>query len=631
MCGITGAIAFNKNGAPFLKKVQQSCDTLAKRGPDGEGTYHHKNIALGHRRLAIIDTSTNANQPFTDHSGRYTIIYNGEFFNYKEHRQQLLNAGIPLRTQSDTEVLLYLYIIEGPSFLQKINGFFALAIYDKEEEKTFIARDRLGVKPLLVYEDKDKLIFASEMKALMAYDIPKEIDYTSLYTYLQLNYIPAPHSILENVRKLMPGHYLEIQNGKVTDNEWYKIPFEQKNFLRKTTEDSYENQKKQLRELLEQAVERRLVSDVPLGAFLSGGTDSSIVVAIASKMVPDLKTYSMGFKDEKFFDETDDALAVAELNKTNHTVFNISTDDIFAELFNILDYIDEPFADSSALALNVLSKHTSKHVKVVLSGDGADELFAGYNKHRAEWMISKDGILKFIKYGEPLLKSLPKSRHSAMGNAVRKMHRFAKGAKLSRKDRYWRWCGFIDESEAESMIKKKINVQEYHGRKLEILKYVYSKGDINDILFTDVELVLANDMLVKVDMMSMAHGLEVRSPFLDYNIAEFAFTLPESSKINVNLSKRILKDTFNKDLPLSIREKKKKGFEVPLLKWLQTELRPIISNDLLNDDFIKNQKIFDVKEIQKLRLKLLSNNPEEVHAQIWGLVVFQYWWKKYIM
>jgi asparagine synthase (glutamine-hydrolysing) len=489
----------------------------------------------------------------------------------------------------------------------------------------------LGVKPLLVYEDKDKLIFASEMKALMAYDIPKEIDYTSLYTYLQLNYIPAPHSILENVRKLMPGHYLEIQNGKITDTEFYKIPFEQKRFLQKTTEDSYEKQKLQLRELLEQAVERRLISDVPLGAFLSGGTDSSIIVSIASKMVPDLKTYSMGFKDEKFFDETDDAIAVAELNKTNHTVFNISTDDIFAELFNILDYIDEPFADSSALALNVLSKHTSKHVKVVLSGDGADELFAGYNKHRAEWLVSKEGILNFMKYGEPILKSLPKSRHSALGNAVRKMHRFAKGAKLIRKERYWRWCGFIDENEADELLLKKFNREDYHKRKVEILKYIYSKGDINDILFTDVELVLANDMLVKVDMMSMTHGLEVRSPFLDYHVAEFAFTLPESSKINVNLSKRILKDTFNKDLPSSIRTKKKKGFEVPLLKWLQTDLREMITKDLLSDEFIENQKIFDVDEVKKLRMKLISNNPEEVHAQIWGLVVFQYWWKKYIM
>ena len=526
---------------------------------------------------------------------------------------------------------MYLYINEGPSFLNKINGFFALAIYDKEEEKTFIARDRLGVKPLLVFEDKYKLIFASEMKALMAYDIPKEIDYTSLYTYLQLNYIPAPHSILENVRKLMPGHYLEIQNGKITDTEFYKIPFEQKRFLQKTTEDSYEKQKLQLRELLEQAVERRLISDVPLGAFLSGGTDSSIIVSIASKMVPDLKTYSMGFKDEKFFDETDDAIAVAELNKTNHTVFNISTDDIFAELFNILDYIDEPFADSSALALNVLSKHTSKHVKVVLSGDGADELFAGYNKHRAEWLVSKEGILNFMKYGEPILKSLPKSRHSALGNAVRKMHRFAKGAKLIRKERYWRWCGFIDENEADELLLKKFNREDYHKRKVEILKYIYSKGDINDILFTDVELVLANDMLVKVDMMSMTHGLEVRSPFLDYHVAEFAFTLPESSKINVNLSKRILKDTFNKDLPSSIRTKKKKGFEVPLLKWLQTDLREMITKDLLSDEFIENQKIFDVDEVKKLRMKLISNNPEEVHAQIWGLVVFQYWWKKYIM
>ena len=632
MCGITGVVAFNKEGATFLNKVKQSCDTLAKRGPDAEGIYHHNQVALGHRRLSIIDTTSAANQPFTDHTGRYTIIFNGEFFNYKEHRQALINAGIPLRTHSDTEVLLYLFIHEGAACLKKVNGFFAFAIYDREEEKMFIARDRIGVKPLLIYEDTDKLLFASEMKAIMAYNIPKEIDFTSLYIYLQLNYIPAPDTILKNVRKLMPGHYLEIQNGNVKDVEYYKIPFDSKETIKPFEEHSYNKQKTHLRELLEESVSRRMVSDVPLGAFLSGGVDSTIIVSIASKLVPNLKTFCIGFNGDKKFDESKDAEAVARLHKTDHTTFHLSNDDLLGSLHDLLDYIDEPFADSSAIAVNILSKYTREYVKVALSGDGADELFAGYNKHRAEWHIRNKSYLNFLKHTEPLLRMLPKSRHSHSGNTIRQLHRFTNGVKLEPKERYWRWCAFVSEQQAENVMLTNPTFPEYLLRYDYFVNNIYDKDrntGINDILYSDVHLVLPNDMLTKVDMNSMAHGLEVRNPFLDYNVVEYAFKIPSNFKIDKHTSKKILKDAFIDAFPKEILNKKKQGFEVPMLRWIQNDLKALI-DDLLNDDFIIQQNIFDPSEIKRLKQKIYSNDPGEVHAKIWGLIVFQYWWRKYI-
>ncbi len=630
MCGITGVIAFNDEGKSFLDKVKKSCDTLAKRGPDGEGVYHHHQVALGHRRLAIIDTTTAANQPFTDHTGRYVIIFNGEFFNFKEHRQTLINKGVPLRTHSDTEVLLYLFIQEGTSCLEKVNGFFSFAIYDKELEKLFIARDRIGVKPLLIYQDKDKLIFASEMKAIMAYEIKKEIDFESLYIYLQLNYIPAPHSILKNVRKLMPGHYLEIHKNEVTDVAYYKIPYHPHHY----PPMNYDEQKQIIRGLMEESVSKRMVSDVPLGAFLSGGVDSTIVVAIASKLIPNLKTFCIGFKGDKKFDESQDAEVVAKMHKTDHTTFHMTNDDLIGSLNEILDYIDEPFADSSAIAVNILSKYTCDHIKVALSGDGADELFAGYNKHKAEWHLQTKKYLDYLKLAEPLLHTLPKSRHSKTGNLIRQMHRFALGAKMDSKERYWRWCSFINTLEASKLLLNDIDRNEFQDRQSDYVKYFNDgnrKLDFNDVLYSDVHLILPNDMLTKVDMMSMAHGLEVRNPFLDYHLVEFAFAIPESSKINSKTGKRILKDAFDDCFPLELKNKKKQGFEVPLLRWIQNDLRSLIEDDLLNDDFIKEQKIFSPIEIKRLRQKIYSKDPGEVHAQIWGLIVFQQWYKKYFV
>jgi asparagine synthase (glutamine-hydrolysing) len=623
MCGITGIFAFNEKGKQHLHKINAATDSLVKRGPDGEGIFVDNNVAIGHRRLSIIDTTDAAAQPFTDSSGKYTIAFNGEIFNYKQLRKQLESKGIQFRSKSDTEVLLYLYIEEREKCLEQLDGEFSFAIYNKQTEEVFIARDRFGIKPLYYYKDENYFVFASEMKALLAFDIPKKIDAASLQMYFHLNYIPSPYSIFEDVFKLDPGNYLTVKNEEVVKRSYYTLPnLIESSHLSYST--NYEDAQKQLKKLLEHSVQQRMIADVPLGTFLSGGIDSSIITAIAAQHTKHLNTFSIGYKDEPLFDETYYAQLVAKKYNTNHTVFQLSNDDLFNHLHEVLDYIDEPFADSSALAVNILSMQTKKHVTVALSGDGADEIFAGYNKHAAELKARKGGLVnELIKTSHSLLKQLPKSRNSRTGNTIRKLEKFSEGIKLDSKERYWRWAGFDPNNIFTTDTIKQNN---YNERKNEILKNINT--DYNSVLLTDIQLVLENDMLVKVDRMSMSRSLEVRVPFLDHKIVDFAFTLPADFKIDNNQRKKIVKDAFRDMLPGELYNRGKQGFEVPLLKWFQTDLRSIITDDLLSDTFIKEQGLFDSEGIKKLKMQLFSKNPNDAVAKIWALIVFQYWWKK---
>jgi asparagine synthase (glutamine-hydrolysing) len=627
MCGITGIIAFSENGKQHLHKISDATYSLIKRGPDGEGLYFHNNAALGHRRLSIIDTTNAAAQPFTDASGRYTIVFNGEIFNYKELRAALEKKGVQFRSQSDTEVLLQLYISEKEKCLQQLDGEFAFAIYDTTTEELFACRDRFGIKPLYFYKDKDKFIFASELKALIAFGIPKTIDKASLQMYLHLNYIPAPYSIFQNVEKLEAGCYLTINNkGDIQKKQYYSIPYSEGT----KNKSDYLTTQKQLKTLLETSVEKRMIADVPLGTFLSGGIDSSVITAIAAQRTSQLNTFSIGYKDEPLFDETSYALLVAKKYQTNHTVFQLSNEDLFNNLHHVLDYTDEPYADSSALAVNILSMHTKKHVKVALSGDGADELFAGYNKHAAELKARKGGLkASLVKSSHSILKQLPKSRNSKTGNKIRQLEKFAEGMKLSEKERYWQWAKWagLDSKIFASAFQNEATEKEYKKRKSELLKNINT--DYNSVLLTDMLLVLENDMLVKVDRMSMSQSLEVRVPFLDHKIVDFAFSLPVDFKINEAQGKRILKDAFRDMLPEELYSRRKQGFEVPLLKWFKTDLRAMITNELLNDTFIKEQGLFDPEEIRKIKMQLFSSNPDDSAATVWALIVFQYWWKKH--
>lgn len=632
MCGITGIYAKNLAGKMHMINLSNATEQIARRGPDARGVWMNDFVGLGHRRLSIIDVSENGAQPMKDVSGRYRIVYNGEIYNFKALRNKLLDRGVEFKSTSDTEVLLYLFIFYKEDCLSKLNGFFVFAIYDEVENSLFLARDRFGIKPLYYFNDEDKFLFASDMHSMLAYGIKKDIDVESLYSYLQLNYTPAPRTMLQGVHMLEPGHYLKVTSDQMEKKQFYQIDYDINNITPKN--GSYENQQLHLKDLVEESVKRRLVSDVPLGTFLSGGIDSSIISGIAKKYKDDLHTFSIGYTDEPFFDETHYANLVAKKFNTNHTVFALTNNDLHDHLFDILDRIDQPFADSSAIPTYILSKKTREHITVALSGDGADELFSGYNKHSAHFRAMNGGQFHaLLKTVGPLLKYIPKSRNGTISNKIRQAEKFGIGLKLDQKERYWRWAGLASERKAMRMLSEdlraKFDRDTYLSNKSKLLGAIKKEDDFNELLLADMQLVLPNDMLRKVDLMSMANGLEVRVPFLDHHVVDYVFQLPVSSKINGQMRKRILQDTFRNFLPAELYNRSKKGFEVPLLKWFRTSLKSMIAEDLLNDKFIESQNIFDPKAICKLKRQLFSFNPGDAQATVWALIVFQWWWKRY--
>lgn len=614
MCGITGVLAFNASGKELLPRIRNSVQALIRRGPDSQDFLIHGNTALGHARLSIIDPRPEGSQPMTDVTGRYIIVFNGEFYNFREHRQDLERSGYKFHSLTDTEVLLALYITKGIDFLKIINGCFAFAIYDKEEQTTIIVRDRFGIKPLVYWQDKDFLLFSSEIKGITAVKQTKNIDKKSLSAYFQLNYIPQPGTIYSEIKKLKPGHYIKVQNNCVEINQYFdhtETPTIKYHDYALAKRDMIDN--------LSAAVERRLISDVPLGCFLSGGVDSSVVTGLASQKVASLKTFSVGYSDNKFYDETEFANLVAKKFGTNHTVFSLSNNDLLNSVFDVLDYFDEPFADSSAIPVYILSQKTKQHVTVALSGDGADEVFAGYFKHEAFCKIKKAGHYKpFFKASHYILKQLPQSRNNKIGNLARKASKFADAASLPSEELYWRLCSIWKKNETVSLLRQPVFDRE------DYYPFLDPKG-LEQSLLNDIELVLANDMLFKVDSMSMSNGLEVRVPFLDKDVYAYGFSLPDEFKINGGFKKKIIQDAFRDFLPEELYRRPKHGFEVPLLNWLKNELASTIER-YLNQELIEDQGIFNISEVNRLRKQLLSYSPEDSPAKIWALVCFQHWW-----
>lgn len=629
MCGICGIIAFDDVGKLHLEKAADATALLKDRGPDADGVMIEDTIAMGHRRLSIIDTSASANQPFTDDTGRYTVVFNGEIFNYQQLKRKLSNKGYQFKTTSDTEVLLYMYIHYGERCCEFLNGFFAFSIHDREEKTTFLARDRFGIKPLLYYRDEHQFAWSSTLTSLLAFNIPKELDNCSLYMYLQLNYLPQPHSFIKSVRSLETGHHALIDTaGKMSISCYY--PINSINLKTKSTID-YQAAQTKLIDLLGESVEQRMIADVPVGTFLSGGIDSSIITALAARCTTNqINTFSIGFKDEPHFDETEYAIAVANKYRTNHHTFKLSNDDLLESFFDYIEQADEPFADSSALAVNILSKETRKHVTVALSGDGADEVFSGYRKHKAEH-IARKGKLSHRLIGElsPVLEFFPQSRNNKVGNFFRKAKRFSDGIKYSDKERYWNWASILSEADAKNLLLKETPANTYSTRKENLLSSLKT-NDFNEVLLTDLKMVLKGDMLKKVDSMSMRNSLEVRVPFLDHRVVEFAFSLPTSYKINDQMMKRILQDAGKHLLPKEVYNRPKKGFEVPLVKWFKKDLYGLIYNDLLSEEFIKSQNIFNYSVVRNLKLALKSSNPGDSPSTIFALLIFNKWWKKHL-
>ncbi len=612
------------------QRVERAIARLRHRGPDYSRVESRGEVHLGHARLSIIDTSEAGHQPMSDPEGRVTLVFNGEIYNYRELRERLTAAGHAFRSESDTEVLLYAYLHYGLEFLHELNGFFAFALYDHRSAELLLARDRMGIKPLYYSLVDGALSFASEPKGLRAMNGRAGPDPVAMQFFFELNYIPAPLSIFKDIRALRPGEVLQYHNGKVRKWDWYKLD---EKIVHISADIDYETAQQRLCEKLEESVAARLVADVPLGAFLSGGIDSSVIVALAARHRPDLHTFSIGFEDAPFFDETAYAERVARKFRTRHRVFKLKLKELYKELDEALSFMDEPFADSSALLVYALSKETRKHVTVALSGDGGDELFGGYHKHYGEQMMREGGWkMQAVTALGPLWQRLPRSRQGRLSNKVRQLDRFAQAARLSAAERYWQWCSIATKSESERLLRHSLSEEEQKERNKLIgafTGYLSDEGDLNEVLYSDTQLVLPNDMLTKVDRMSMARSLEIRVPFLDHRVVEYAFSLPPEYKVSGKMKKRIVQDTFREILPPELYNRPKRGFELPMLAWMRGPLKERLFDDLLEEKKIEAQGLFHFGEIAKLRRQLFSRKPGDAPARLYALLVFQTWWKNY--
>ncbi|MBX7050958.1 MAG: asparagine synthase (glutamine-hydrolyzing) [Flavobacteriales bacterium] len=624
MCGIAGEFHykptehFDQSGELVLRRALQA---MIHRGPDDTGVLSLGTCHLGHNRLKILDLSSAANQPMRDSSGRYALVFNGEIFNHRILRKELQEQGCEFRTSSDTEVLLHLLIRDKEKALQKLNGFFAFAFLDIEEHELIVARDRFGEKPLWYYSSEETLFFASELKGLKCFDIPKDIDIVSLSLFLQFSYIPGPHSIYSGVFKLEPGNYLHATRSGLQQKEWYKSYTD-------TAERTDEARViEEFRYLLNDAVKSRMQADVPVGCFLSGGMDSSVVARIASQNTHHLRTYSIAIEDNPFLDETPFAKEVANYIGSKHEVIPISNANMLDEVRFVWDHLDEPFADSSGIAVSILSRKVKEHVTVALSGDGADELLGGYNKHTALWNSLHRGMTEqILPYLLPIIDILPESRTSSRGNKFRQLKRYARGLNLSLKGRYLLWASWADEQICEDLLTQEVSVRK--GARINMFVQDILASDFNSVLRADQQLVLTNDMLTKVDSMSMLHALEVRPPFLDFRVVEFINSLPVSYKVDHKSRKILLQKTFAGDLPQTVFNRPKRGFEVPLEQWLRNELKELIITTL-DPKSMRSVEFLRPDAVKTIVDLFYQNNKSEYTSLVYSLFVFEYWYQNH--
>ena len=621
MCGIIGAFRTGQAAPLGEAQVAAALQAIAHRGPDDVGSYAKGRAVLGHRRLSITDTSSAGHQPFTDKDGRYTMVFNGEVFNFRELRAELEQAGHTFRSRTDTEVVLRLYILKGPAFLHDLNGFFALAIHDAEADTLFLARDRFGIKPLLWTQHGGQLLFASELRALTAMGAPVVPDPDSARQFLTYFFTPAPYSTAKDIRKLMPGACMHVDAQGTRVEQWYDLAAS----ARRTPLPADPQQA--LHELLDDAVRLRLEADVPVGAFLSGGVDSSIISALAARHHRGLHTFSIGYADDPFFDETRYAEEVAAHIGSEHRTFKLGREELADGYLRLLNALDEPFADSSALPSLILCERTRKHVTVALSGDGADEVFGGYPKHQAELRWRRPGTAeRAVSLLAPLWAALPKSRNSAWQNRVRQLDRFARMAGQSADNRFLHLAAFTPAAEAEALLAGPGDNAELTARTTKLAEPLSRLQGLNGVLLADVASTLPNDMLHKVDLTSMAHALEVRPPFLDRRVVELAFALPAELKLRRGSGKHILRQTFGHLLPPVVMQRSKRGFEVPLLDLLRGPLASLV-DELLRPEVVATVG-FQPQRVADVVRKLRSADPGSAQATVHALLVHVAWWKK---
>jgi len=627
MCGIVGKYNFRTNEPVSLDLIGSMCDKIIYRGPDDGGIYAEGPIGLGHRRLSIIDLSPLGHQPMSTADGSLWIVFNGEIYNFQSLRKELVSRGYVFRSDCDTEVILYLYKEFGADCLKYMRGMFAFAIWDVQKSQLFLARDRIGKKPLFYYYDGNTFIFASEIKCILVDPaVKKAINYQAFYDYFKYMYVPDPKTIYSSIYTLEPGYAMVCSKDGIRKNQYWDVSFTQASY-----KDSGEVSEALLH-ILKEAVRLRMISDVPLGAFLSGGVDSSGIVALmAQQQESPVTTCSIGF-DSSDYDELEFARTIATQFKTDHHEFTVKEN--AEEILDGLAYhFDEPFADSSEVPTYYVSKLAKRRVTVALSGDGGDENFAGYEKYFFDDVENRlrrriPGFLRRPIF--PVLSGLLSAGHTRV---------FQRGATLLKALSHESAYGFyltnsaFDDDLWESAITDDVKRSIGDYDPFSVTDYYYNKADTDDhlsrILYVDLKTYLPGDILVKVDRMSMAHSLEVRAPILDHNVIEFAASLQSSLKYNHGEKKYILKQAFEKILPPAVMYRKKMGFSVPLADWLRGELKDFASDCILGKDtgltnFFRREplrKIWDLHQTRKRNYGIM----------LWILLKFELWHRTFMV
>lgn len=630
MCGIAGWANLDSRTPPpdgAKDLLHSMCERMVHRGPDSEGLLVTNGVALGMRRLAIIDLVT-GEQPVYNEDKSVAVVLNGEIYNYREIRQDLEKRGHSFRSQSDTEVLPHLYEEYADDMVHHLNGMFAFALWDSKQRRLLLARDRFGEKPLYWGVFDSTLLFASEPKVLLAHPAVKtSLNLQALRQYLSFDYIPAPLSIYQGINKLPAAQTLTLADGKIETRPYWSLSYETKQPVPTESEAA-----EHLRALLADSVRMRLVSDVPLGVLLSGGVDSSAVAALAVEASSDaVKTFSISFA-ESSFDESSYARAVAKFLGTDHHEERLSANLAANLVGEIGSWMDEPFSDPSLVPTYLLSRFTRKHVTVALGGDGGDELFAGYPMYRGHrWAENYLKVPEVIRTGilEPLIALLPvKTKNLSLDY---KANRFVSGAKYDPVARHHIWFGSFNPVEQELLLTPEVQ-RATDSDIYRDARQMFAECDSTDVVeqmqSIDTRLYLAEDILTKVDRASMAVSLEVRAPFLDPRVAEFAASLPSNYKLRGRTTKYVLKRAIESSLPPFVTRRGKKGFGVPVAEWLKEKLRPL-ARDLLSPERVRRAGVFNPEYVTKLQDEH-ERGVANHRKLLWTLLMFELWHESFI-
>ncbi len=636
MCGIVGAVWNDPAVAIQADVLERMTEALRHRGPDDDGSSHFEyrlrppyepmpGVALGFRRLSIIDIEGGA-QPMSNEDGTVWVVFNGEIYNFETLRRRLEGAGHKFRTNSDTETIVHLYEDEGTNCFEHLNGMFAIAIWDAPRRRLVLGRDRLGQKPLVYRHEPNRLLFASELKSLLA--VPgasREIDPCAVDEYLTYQYVPHPNTILRGVRKLPPGHCAVYEDSCLNVRAYWSPDFNHQAEM--TSKDAAA----QLRPLLESAVTMRMRSDVPLGAFLSGGVDSSLIVALMAKNSDQkIKTFSIGFP-VKEYDETRYARMVSKHLGTDHHEFQVTPDGLDV-LPKLVWHYDEPFADSSAIPTWYVSKLTREYVTVALSGDGGDELFAGYPRYKAIWLaglLDRLGpVNRFL--ASPVWQRLPASTRQK--SLLRRVKRFSGALARPPQRRYLDWIGIYNEAARAELYTETFIGSLADSDPFAFLQSAWARASKRDFVtsasLADLTTYLPCDLMTKVDIASMAHSLECRQPMLDHRVVELAASMPARLKFRRGVGKRILRTAFGDLLPREIWTRKKMGFGVPIDHWFRNELKEM-THDVLLDDTARSRGLFRHAEVERM-VREHENGLFDHSYRLWSLLVFELWMREWI-